>query len=162
VTGQPSVALTTLGNSGLLPTASRPAVGALHGTSLVGTPVMITPTAVVTVIAFWSTTCAACASEAGTLGELARTLPSVGARIVGVDNEDERAAALSFVHRHHLAYPNVFDPTAALQRSLAGIVPQAMPVTVVIDRHSRLAVRIVGALPSAATLVSEVRQLVAE
>ena len=120
----------------------------------------ITPTSTVTVVAFWSTTCAACASEADTLSRVSRALPAVGARMVGVDNEDLRTAALAFVRHHHLAYPNVFDPTASLQRSLAGVVPQAMPVTIVIDTHNHIAVRIVGALPSASALVAEVRQLV--
>ena len=64
---------------------------------------------------------------------------------MGVDTNDTRSAALSFLHQFGVTYPSVYDPrgTAATAYGLFGL-----PTTVFVSPEGRILERNVGALTS--------------
>ncbi len=93
---------------------------------------------------FWASWCVDCRKEAPLLEAAYRR---VGARVtfVGVDTNDTRAAALSFLHEFGVTYPSVYDPhgTAATAYGLFGL-----PTTVFVSPGGRILERNVGVLTS--------------
>ncbi len=84
-------------------------------------------------INFWASWCEPCREEAPEFERLARALHGRAA-LVGVDSEDDRAAALSFVHRYGWTFPTL--------RADAGSAPRygvfGLPTTVIVDRAGRI------------------------
>jgi cytochrome c biogenesis protein CcmG/thiol:disulfide interchange protein DsbE len=93
---------------------------------------------------FWASWCVPCHKEAPLLEAAYRR---VGGRVafVGVDTNDTRAAALSFLHQFGVTYPSVYDPhgTAATAYGLFGL-----PTTVFVSPKGRILERNIGALSS--------------
>jgi cytochrome c biogenesis protein CcmG/thiol:disulfide interchange protein DsbE len=84
-------------------------------------------------INFWASWCEPCRQEAPALERLARSLGR--ARLVGVNWEDDRSAALSFIRRYGWTFPNLRDTGggAWVQHGVIGL-----PTTVVLDRSGRV------------------------
>ena len=93
---------------------------------------------------FWASWCVDCRKEAPLLEAAYRR---VGGRVafVGVDTNDTRGAALSFLHEFDVTYPSVYDPhgTAATAYGLFGL-----PTTVFVSPGGRILERTVGVLTS--------------
>ena len=93
---------------------------------------------------FWASWCVPCRKEAPLLEAAYRR---VGGRVafVGVDTNDTRGAALSFLHEFGVTYPSVYDPhgTAATAYGLFGL-----PTTVFVSPGGRILERNVGVLTS--------------
>lgn len=87
----------------------------------------------------WASWCAGCAAEAPALAAFARSHPEVA--VVGIDLEDQRRAATSFVRRFALGFPSIFDSDAVTAARL-GI--SGLPTTLFLDRRHRIVSRIVG------------------
>jgi thiol-disulfide isomerase/thioredoxin len=109
-----------------------------HGTKttmseLVGTPVVLN---------MWSSTCVVCKSESPAIESVEKTL---GGRVkfIGVDSADERGAALGFLHKYGVTYPQLFDPTAVVA---TGYGIPGLPVTVFISAAGKVVGENVGAL----------------
>ncbi len=104
-------------------------------TQLRGRPVLVN---------FWASWCVDCRKEAPLLEVAYRR---VGGRVafVGVDTNDTRGAALSFLHEFGVTYPSVYDPhgTAATAYGLFGL-----PTTVFVSPGGRILERNVGVLTS--------------
>lgn len=104
-------------------------------TQLRGRPVLVN---------FWASWCVDCRKEAPLLEAAYR---HVGGRVafVGVDTNDTRSAALSFLHQFGVTYSSVYDPdgTAATAYGLFGL-----PTTVFVSPEGRILERNVGALTS--------------
>lgn len=98
----------------------------------------------VTVVNYWATWCAPCRDEMPQLDQVARTLGGeVG--FLGVDVSDDVAAARAFTA--DLSYPSISDRDGSFLRSLPDVPPQALPITVILDREGRIAVRVIGPVP---------------
>jgi thiol-disulfide isomerase/thioredoxin len=130
-------------------TGSRPAAPAVSGSTVTGKSLSLSAYhGDVIVLNFWGSWCAPCRAEAPTLGTLARQLASRGIRFVGIDVSDEPdppAAALAFMRDFNVSYPSISDPNGDIALLFHSTVPpSAIPATIVIDRHGRIAASIVG------------------
>ncbi|MGH3832176.1 MAG: TlpA family protein disulfide reductase [Pseudonocardiaceae bacterium] len=124
------------------PVATRGTVGELAGDSLTepGTTVSLAryPQRVV-VLNVWGSWCGPCRSEAADLVQLAHATASQGVRFLGIDVRDDRAAGADFARDFGLTYPSIFDPPGRTLFALHGIPRSVVPLTIVLDRHHRVA-----------------------
>ncbi|MBV8541544.1 MAG: TlpA family protein disulfide reductase [Pseudonocardiales bacterium] len=124
------------------PPTIRGTVGELSGDSLTepGTTVSLAryPNEVV-VLNIWGSWCGPCRSEAAELVRVAHATASRGVRFVGIDVRDDRAAGADFARDFGLTYPSIFDPPGRTLFALSGIPRSVVPLTVVLDRHHRVA-----------------------
>jgi thiol-disulfide isomerase/thioredoxin len=116
----------------------QPLTASGHGpkttmSSLVGTPLVLN---------MWSSTCVVCKSESPAIESVAKTLGG-RVRFIGVDSADERGAALAFLHKYGVTYPQLFDPTAVVA---TGYGIPGLPVTVFISAAGKVVGENVGAL----------------
>lgn len=102
----------------------------------------------VVVLNFWASWCAPCAVEAAELEALWRDYADRGVVVLGIDYEDTRPAALEYLEKHGVTYPNGLDRADVIARKyhLGGV-----PETFVIDREGRIAPLVVdpGEVPVA-------------
>jgi thiol-disulfide isomerase/thioredoxin len=124
------------------PPASRGAVGALSGDSLLepGTTIGLADFAGrVVVLNVWGSWCGPCRTEAPDLEFVQQQTAPLGATVLGIDVRDDRAAATDFVRDRGLTYPSVFDPPGRSLAQLGGVPRNVVPLTVVLDRQHRVA-----------------------
>ena len=134
------------GNSSYFTPGSRPSAPAISGTTLSGARLSLSSyRGKVVVINFWGSWCAPCRSEAPTLAVLAERYRSKGVQFVGVDIRDSPASADAFVQNFGISYPSLNDPADEIALAFRGTVPPAaIPSTLVIDRSSHIAGRVIG------------------
>lgn len=96
----------------------------------------------VTVVNFWATWCEPCRTEMPELAQAARSLAGDGVTFVGVNVADDTEAARAFTE--NIGYPSISDPDGTLLRTVPDVPPQALPITVILDREGRIAVRVIG------------------
>lgn len=96
----------------------------------------------VVVVNVWGSWCAPCRAEAATLEAVYRDLQDEGVLFVGLNTRDQEKAALAFLAKHDVTYPNLDDNSARLQLAFRDSLPSAaIPTTWVIDRQGRVAAR---------------------
>jgi thiol-disulfide isomerase/thioredoxin len=124
------------------PPASRGTVGELSGDSITepGTTVSLAryPNQVV-VLNVWGSWCGPCRSEVADLVRVADATASQDVRFLGIDVRDTRAAGADFARDFGLTYPSIFDPPGRTLFALGGIPRAVVPLTIVLDRHHRVA-----------------------
>jgi thiol-disulfide isomerase/thioredoxin len=115
------------------------------------------------VLNFWYSTCGPCRIEAPKL-EAAYTHYKGKVRFIGVNTYDQAAQARVFEETHGVTYPSIIDTNdAAVQYSYAKWVsPDAVPVTLVIDKHGRVAARVTGEVETSSILTSLIDRVIAE
>jgi thiol-disulfide isomerase/thioredoxin len=131
------------------PPTSRGTVGELAGDSLTdpGTTVSLAhyPNEVV-VLNVWGSWCGPCRSEAAELVRVAGATVGQGVRFLGIDVRDSRQAGADFARDFGLTYPSIFDPAGRTLFALAGLPRSVVPLTIVLDRHHRVAAVFLHAL----------------
>jgi thiol-disulfide isomerase/thioredoxin len=131
------------------PPASRGTVGELAGDSLTepGTTVSVAhyPNQVV-VLNVWGSWCGPCRSEAAELVRVAGATAGQGVQFLGIDVRDSRQAGADFARDFGLTYPSIFDPPGRTLFALAGLPRSVVPLTIVLDRHHRVAAVFLHAL----------------
>ena len=131
------------GSTVVLPIAERKAAPALNGTTLTGQPWSLADqlghVTVANICASW---CAPCREEIPTLQRLARDNPRM--KIIGVNVQDEPAAAQAFVSDLDVTWPSIVDPSGEVLSGIPGVPPKALPSTIVIDAQGRIAARVIG------------------
>jgi thiol-disulfide isomerase/thioredoxin len=124
------------------PPASRGTVGELSGDSLTqpGTTVSLAqyPNQVI-VLNVWGSWCGPCRSESAELVRVATATAGQGAQFLGIDVRDSRQAGADFARDFGLTYPSIFDPPGRTLFALKGIPRSVVPLTIVLDRHHRVA-----------------------
>lgn len=97
----------------------------------------------VLVVNVWGSWCAPCRREAPVLSAVSKQYAKRGVAFVGLLSRDKPAAASAFVRRFDLNYPSLQDPGGRLQLRFADTLPsQGIPTTWIIDRHGRVAARV--------------------
>lgn len=102
-------------------------VGQLEGTPLV--------------VNVWASWCEPCERETPMLTAAAADHP--GVRFVGVNTQDSREGAESFIEQYSIPYPSVFDPDGAIITDLDALGP---PVTAFYDADGTQVASVVGEL----------------
>lgn len=104
----------------------------------------------VVVLNVWASWCAPCRAEAPVLEAVWREVQDDGVQFVGLNTRDTEAAALAFLDRYGVTYPDVIDTDGRLQLLFSDTLPpQAIPSTLVVDREGRVAGRILGRVTEA-------------
>jgi thiol-disulfide isomerase/thioredoxin len=103
----------------------------------------------------WASWCPNCRQEFPFFQRLARTF---GRRVafVGLDSQDKRGDAESFLRSFPVAYPSIYDPGADEARSIGG--GQGWPTTFYYDRTGRQTYVREGGYTSLALLTADVRR----
>ena len=115
------------------------------------------------VLNFWYAGCGPCRVEAPTLESVYNSYKG-SIPFLGVNTYDTAATAQTFEQTHKVTYPSAIDiTTASVQFAYSGFVsPDAVPVTLVIDKHGRVAARITGEIESASILTTLINTVVSE
>ncbi|HVC86491.1 MAG TPA: TlpA disulfide reductase family protein [Gaiellaceae bacterium] len=101
----------------------------------------------------WASWCSNCRAEF----PFFQTAGRVYARrvaFVGLDSEDSRANAVSFLRRFPVDYPSVFDPSASQAQSLGG--GQGWPTTIYLNAAHKITFVHEGAYPTLASLEQDI------
>lgn len=123
------------------PPAERGTVGELSGESLLRPGETISLDRFrgrVVVLNVWGSWCGPCRSEARDLQQVAEQTAG-DATVLGIDVRDRRSAAADFVRNYGLTYPSIFDPPGRTLFALGNVPRSVVPLTVVLDRHHRVA-----------------------
>jgi peroxiredoxin len=115
------------------------------------------------VLNFWYASCGPCRVES-TRMEAAYKHYKGKVPFYGVDVYDQAATALTFESTHKVTYPSMIDTnTTNVQYAYSAYVsPDAVPTTLVIDKHGRVAARVTGEVDEASILTSLVDRVIAE
>jgi thiol-disulfide isomerase/thioredoxin len=98
----------------------------------------------ITILNVWASWCAPCRAEAPILEKVWQAKQG-DVHFIGLDTRDSDTAALSFIRKFGITYPNVIDRDGALQLRFSDTLPpQAIPSTIVIDAQGRVAARALG------------------
>jgi thiol-disulfide isomerase/thioredoxin len=139
------------------PLAQRQVAPALKGTDLDGQPVSLASLGrdKIVFLNVWASWCGPCRAESPLLARSAKALAKQGVQFLGLDEQDPAAAARAFVASTGTSYPHLVDREGTLLRKLRLLPQMGIPSTLVIDRHGRIAARIIGAVTA-----SEISQIV--
>lgn len=102
----------------------------------------------VVVLNLWSSTCGPCRAEAPAFAKVAAQTQARGVAFLGINTRDARRdSARAFETSHGVGYPSLYDPDGKVMLSFPpGTFVQAVPATVVLDRHGRVAARALAPL----------------
>lgn len=92
------------------------------------------------VLNYWATWCGYCVREMPELAAFAAAHPDV--HVIGVNVNDDQAAAREFVAQQGLAFPQVYDPDGRL---FGEVGSQGLPTTLFLDAGGAVREKIVGA-----------------
>jgi peroxiredoxin len=115
------------------------------------------------VLNFWYASCGPCRVESGKM-QKTYTHYKGAVPFYGVDVYDQAATALTFESTHKVTYPSMIDTNSAnVQYAYSAYVsPDAVPTTLVIDKHGRVAARVLGPIDEVSILTSLVDRVIAE
>lgn len=96
----------------------------------------------ITVVNSWATWCAPCRTEMPEFANVARSLDGQGVTFVGINVQDDLDGAREYTV--DTPYRSIVDDDGSLVAQIPDVPPRSLPVTVILDREGRVAVRIVG------------------
>lgn len=153
--GQVAGGVTTYGEP------DRPGISTVTGMSLTGKRLSTTPSrGTVAVINAWASWCGPCRTELPTLARAATSHAS-SVTFIGLLERDDPANAAALATEIGLPYDSILDQDGQMLGSLRLLPVAAIPSTLVLDKHGRVAVRIIGPV-TGEELDATLRQLVAE
>jgi cytochrome c biogenesis protein CcmG/thiol:disulfide interchange protein DsbE len=96
----------------------------------------------VVVLNFWATWCPPCVEETPSLNRLQKYIDSRGGMVLGVSVDEDGAAYEKFLKDQSVVFPTYRDTS---KKSAADYGTSLYPETYIIDRHGKIARKIVGA-----------------
>ncbi|MGN6243203.1 MAG: TlpA family protein disulfide reductase [Motilibacteraceae bacterium] len=111
----------------------------------------------VAVVNVWGSWCPPCRAEAPALQRVHRATQDAGVEFVGLNVKDSPDPARAYVGRFGLTYPSIEDSSGQAQLALRGVMPGAIPSTIVVDAQGRLAASAFGGVTEVA-----LRQMIAD
>ena len=137
LTSDPGIGLT------VIPEAERGEPLELAGVDLDGEPLALSDSrGEVTVVNSWATWCPPCRTEMPEFAEVAEKLDGQGVTFVGINVQDDIQGARDYTV--DTPYRSIVDDDGSLVAQIPDVPPRSLPVTVILDRQGRVAVRIVG------------------
>ncbi|MEO8556095.1 MAG: TlpA disulfide reductase family protein [Actinomycetota bacterium] len=117
----------------------------LSGTTLKGSQFALDDVAGnVVVLNVWASWCEPCRTESPVLADLERQMAAGNVRFVGIDETDSTSAAIRFVASTGATYPQLVDSDGNLLGQLLLLPQKGIPSTLILDRHGRMAARVIG------------------
>ena len=100
----------------------------------------------VVVLNFWASWCPPCVEEAPSLNRLQRHIAPGGGTVLGFSIDEDPAAYDKFLEEFAIDFPTWRDPSVKDNKSatMTGYGTVQIPETYVIDRHGKIARKIVG------------------
>jgi thiol-disulfide isomerase/thioredoxin len=128
------------------PVSGRSLPPALEGKTLTGTAMSVSSYAPgdIVFINVWASWCDPCRAESPMLAAESKALANDGVRFLGIDEQDTAPAARAFVTSVGATYPDLVDTDGSLLRKLKLLPQMGVPSTLVLDRHGRMAARVIG------------------
>jgi thiol-disulfide isomerase/thioredoxin len=127
--------------------ADRQAPARVAGRSLDGREVSLSDyQGKVVVLPVWGSWCAPCRAEAPMLAAAAKDLADSNVAFLGIDSQDpETAGPRAFARNFAVSYPSIWDPDGSTLLAFhAGLSPKAIPSTLFVDEHGRVAAAVAG------------------
>jgi thiol-disulfide isomerase/thioredoxin len=116
------------------------------------------------VVNFWYAGCPPCRVEAPDLKSVSEQYADVP--FLGVNIFDTAEGAITFEEKYEITYPSIIDAqTNSVQLAFAGqgaVAPNAVPTTLIMDRHGRVAGRISGLIKDPGILTAMIDTVLAE
>ncbi len=103
----------------------------------------------IVVLNVWGSWCSPCRAEAPHLVKVAHQTQDEGVQFIGINTRDNTPTnPRAFERRFDVHYPSFFDPEGKLVLKFPrnSLSLQAIPSTVILDRHHRIAVRALTSL----------------
>jgi thiol-disulfide isomerase/thioredoxin len=144
--------------SSLIATSDRRLAPNLRGTTIGGSKFALGDVAGdLIIVNIWASWCEPCRTESPVLARLERELAAKKVRFVGIDEMDTTTSATRFVASTGARYPQLVDSDGALLRQLPLLPQKGIPSTLILDRHHRMAARVIGPVTGVEiqTLISE-------
>jgi thiol-disulfide isomerase/thioredoxin len=140
----------------LFATTTRQLAPRLSGSSIAGESLTLDDSAEqkITVVNVWASWCEPCRDESPMLASMAKQLSSSGVQFFGIDERDTNAKARAFARSTHMDYSHFSDPDGAVLRKLQFLPQLGIPSTLILDRHGRMAARIIG--PARAAVLQQI------
>ena len=93
----------------------------------------------VVVLNFWGSWCPPCRLETPEFDKVYRDVRGQGVQFLGVAVKDTAQAAQAFLANKNIGYRSLYDPAGRVALAFRAIPPSAIPSTVLIDKHGRVA-----------------------
>ncbi len=97
----------------------------------------------VVVLNFWATWCLPCVEETPSLVKFAEDMRTQGVTVLGVSVDEDRTALRTFMEKYGITYTVGLDSDRALAARFGTV---QFPETYILDRHGRVAEKLIGAV----------------
>jgi thiol-disulfide isomerase/thioredoxin len=132
----------------VIPVDERKSAPSFSGTLLDGSQFSSTSlTGDVAVLNFWGSWCPPCRVETPEFQQVYDDVKDSGVKFLGLNvKETDKQFANAFVQSKGITFPSVYDPKGQVALAFRGYPATAIPSTIVLDRHDRVAAVYTGSV----------------